>query len=53
MDHFPKTLLPESELPTHWYNRSAYEAYLTGKLEDYEYPKEATCKSLEALPQVD
>jgi tryptophan synthase beta chain len=31
---------------------AAYEAYLSGKLEDYEYPAEAVKASLEKLPQV-
>jgi tryptophan synthase beta chain len=34
------------------YDMSAYQAYLSGKLEDYEYPEEAIQKSLEHLPVV-
>ncbi len=34
------------------FDMSAYEAYLGGKLEDYEYPAEAVKASLEKLPQV-
>ena len=34
------------------YDMSAYQAYLSGKLEDYEYPEEAIRTSLEHLPQV-
>jgi tryptophan synthase beta chain len=34
------------------FDMSAYEAYLSGKLEDYEYPAEAVQASLEKLPQV-
>jgi tryptophan synthase beta chain len=34
------------------YDMSAYQAYLSGKLEDYEYPEEAIQKSLENLPKV-
>jgi tryptophan synthase beta chain len=34
------------------FDMSAYEAYLSGKLEDYEYPKEAIEASLKNLPQV-
>jgi tryptophan synthase beta chain len=31
---------------------SAYQAYLSGKLEDYEYPEEAIQVSLNHLPKV-
>jgi len=31
---------------------SAYQAYLGGKLEDYEYPQEAIEEALEQIPQV-
>jgi tryptophan synthase beta chain len=34
------------------YDMSAYQAYLSGKLEDYEYPQEAIQSSLEHLPKV-
>jgi predicted alternative tryptophan synthase beta-subunit len=31
---------------------SAYEAYLAGKLQDYEYPAEKVAEALKHLPQV-
>jgi tryptophan synthase beta chain len=34
------------------FDMGAYEAYLSGQLEDYEYPAEAVKASLEKLPQV-
>jgi tryptophan synthase beta chain len=34
------------------YDMTAYQAYLSGKLTDYEYPKEAIEASLENLPKV-
>jgi tryptophan synthase beta chain len=34
------------------YDMSAYQAYLSGKLEDYEYPEEAIRVSLANLPKV-
>jgi tryptophan synthase beta chain len=34
------------------YDMSAYQAYLSGKLEDYEYPEEAIQLSLEHLPKI-
>jgi tryptophan synthase beta chain len=34
------------------FDMSAYESYLGGKLEDYEYPAEAVKESLSKLPQV-
>lgn len=34
------------------FDLSAYETFLAGKLEDFEYPEEAVQKSLAALPQV-
>lgn len=34
------------------FDMAAYESYLVGKLEDYEYPAEAVAKSMEKLPQV-
>jgi tryptophan synthase beta chain len=34
------------------FDMSAYESYLGGKLEDYEYPAEAIKESLSKLPQV-
>ncbi|MEY2669251.1 MAG: hypothetical protein RJA59_1889, partial [Pseudomonadota bacterium] len=32
---------------------AAYDAYFTGKLEDFEYPAEKVKESLAHLPQVD
>jgi len=34
------------------FDLGSYEAYLSGKLEDYEYPAEAVAASLKTLPQV-
>jgi tryptophan synthase beta chain len=34
------------------YDMSSYQAYLSGKLQDYEYPKEAIELSLQHLPKV-
>ena len=34
------------------FDLSAYEKYLAGTLEDYEYPDEAVKRALEALPAV-
>lgn len=34
------------------FDMGAYEAYLSGKLEDYEYPVEAVEKAMKDLPQV-
>lgn len=34
------------------FDLAAYEAYLTGKLEDYEYPKELVEEALKDLPEV-
>jgi len=34
------------------FDLAAYDAYLTGKLEDYEYPKEKVEEALKQLPQV-
>jgi tryptophan synthase beta chain len=34
------------------YDMSSYQAYLSGKLQDYEYPREAIRLSLEHLPKV-
>jgi len=34
------------------YDMSAYQAYLSGKLQDYEYPEEAIKVSLGHLPKV-
>jgi len=34
------------------FDLSAYQAYLGGKLEDYEYPQEAIEEALEQIPQV-
>ncbi len=36
-----------------FFDMSAYDAYLAGKLEDYEYPEEAIAQSLTRLPQVE
>jgi predicted alternative tryptophan synthase beta-subunit len=34
------------------YDMSAYQAYLSGQLDDYEYPEDAIRRSLEHLPKV-
>jgi tryptophan synthase beta chain len=34
------------------FDLSAYERYLNGSLEDYEYPAERVAEALEALPKV-
>jgi tryptophan synthase beta chain len=34
------------------FDMTAYEAYLTGKLEDYEYPAEAVATAMQKLPKV-
>ena len=34
------------------FDMTAYEAYLNGKLEDYEYPEEAVHAAMEKLPKV-
>jgi tryptophan synthase beta chain len=34
------------------FDMSAYEAYLSGKLEDYAYPAEAVKAAMAKLPQV-
>jgi len=34
------------------FDMAAYETYLTGKLEDYEYPAEAVKEAMTKLPQV-
>jgi len=34
------------------FDMAAYESYLSGKLEDYEYPAEAVKESMSKLPQV-
>jgi predicted alternative tryptophan synthase beta-subunit len=34
------------------FDMGAYEAYLGGKLEDYEYPAEAVNRAMKELPQV-
>jgi tryptophan synthase beta chain len=34
------------------FDMGAYEAYLSGKLEDYEYPEEAVRVAMEDLPKV-
>lgn len=34
------------------FDMAAYEAYLSGKLEDYEYPAEAVQQAMKRLPQV-
>ncbi|MGB9641808.1 MAG: TrpB-like pyridoxal phosphate-dependent enzyme [Candidatus Ratteibacteria bacterium] len=35
------------------FDLSAYDAYLTGKLQDYEYPEEKIRESLENLPKIE
>ncbi|HOK80013.1 MAG TPA: TrpB-like pyridoxal phosphate-dependent enzyme [bacterium] len=35
------------------FDLSAYDAYLTGKLQDYEYPEEKIRESLEKLPKIE
>lgn len=35
-----------------YFDMTAYQSYLSGKLEDYEYPAEAIRQSLEKLPKV-
>jgi tryptophan synthase beta chain len=35
-----------------YFDLAAYEAYLTGKLEDYEYPTEAVEEAMQHLPKV-
>jgi tryptophan synthase beta chain len=35
-----------------YFDMASYEAYLTGKLEDYEYPTEAVADAMQHLPQV-
>jgi tryptophan synthase beta chain len=35
------------------FDMAAYEAYLSGKLEDYDYPVEAVNEALESLPKVE
>ncbi len=35
------------------FDMASYQAYFTGKLEDYEYPREAVEEALTHLPQVD
>ncbi|MBA7677314.1 hypothetical protein ES703_85571 [subsurface metagenome] len=34
------------------FDMAAYEAYLSGKLEDYEYPEEKVKEALAHLPEV-
>ena len=34
------------------FDLTAYEAYLSGQLQDYDYPKEAIEEALKALPEV-
>ncbi|MGE5375450.1 MAG: TrpB-like pyridoxal-phosphate dependent enzyme, partial [Bacteroidota bacterium] len=34
------------------FDMGSYEAYLAGKLEDYEYPAEAVHEAMQRLPQV-
>ena len=36
-----------------FFDMSAYEAYLQGDLQDYEYPEEAIAAAMELLPEVD
>lgn len=51
-----KIFLDESQMPTQWYNvlldLAAYGYYLSGRLEDYEHPEEATRAALKKLPPV-
>jgi len=57
-----KFLLGEKQLPTHWFlfglsghgqlDMAAYDAYLSGHLEDFEYPEEKIRESLKRLPKV-
>ena len=35
------------------FDMMAYQQYLAGKLEDYEYPAEAVAEAMQHLPQVD
>jgi len=35
------------------FDMGAYEAYLAGKLEDYEYPAEAIARAMQTLPKVE
>jgi tryptophan synthase beta chain len=35
-----------------FFDMGSYDAYLEGKLQDYEYPKEAIEKSIENLPKI-
>jgi tryptophan synthase beta chain len=35
-----------------YFDMASYEAYLTGKLDDYEYPTEAVADAMQHLPQV-
>ena len=35
------------------FDMGAYESYLAGKLEDYEYPAEAVSRAMEKLPKVE
>ena len=35
------------------FDMAAYEAYLHGRLEDYEYPAEAVTEALQHLPAVE
>ena len=35
------------------FDLAAYESYLNGQLEDFEYPAEAVSSAMEKLPQVD
>ena len=35
------------------FDMGAYEAYLAGKLQDYEYPVEAVARAMETLPKVE
>lgn len=36
-----------------YFDMAAYDAYLSGKLEDYEYPEEKVKEALASLPQID
>jgi len=47
----PRTILFSLSGHGH-FDLAAYDAYLAGKLEDYEYPEELIQKALQDLPQV-
>ena len=45
-----KYLLREDQIPRHL---GAYDQYFAGKLEDFEYPREAVERSMANLPRVE